>query len=291
MRRSAQVAAGGVAILVLVLAASGCGVRGQAGTLDSYGPPPPAWQSTYLQPMTDDPTLLPRWRDVADHLYADTFRATFTYPSDTVKLRFTTSGPLRFTVIAPPRTLKPNFCYQMKLWGPLVPWPADPRLTNFANWALGTRGRWSDGLDNLYLKDGELGAHVGETMRGYLYFASLVTATDGSATQTSTVAGSYHVTWKTSQRAPTSLDGPMCACPVAAQPDGGAYERRYPRVVAGVYGEGEPNRPRPGQLVLPAGTYSGVEFMLTEESFHSRRTDGGRWRTVMRAALPEFALP
>ncbi len=290
MRRSAALAVGGVVVLVLVLAGSGCGVSGVA-RVDPPAPFP-AGQSIYLQPLQDDPSLRPRWRDVADYPYAESFRSGFSYAADTVELRYTTGGgPLQFTVSAPARSLKPNFCYQMKLWGPLAPWPADPQASNFTNWALGTSGRWSDGLSNLLFRNADLGAHVGERMRGYLYFDFFVTSPDGSAAHTATLDNSFHVTWKTSQREKTNRDGPTRTYPVAAWPDGWAYDRRYPRVKAYTYGEGEPRRPRPGKLALPAGSYREVEFVLTEESFHSRLADGGCWRTVLAARLPALVVP
>lgn len=293
-RRSRTVrTAWGAVSLLLGLAAAGCAVHSQAEEAAPsalVASPAPSWQSVRLQPLQDDPSLRPRWRDIADYPYAKTFRSSFRYRSNTVEVRYTIGeGQPQFTIAAPPRALKPNFCYQMKLWGPVVPWPADAQTSNFTNWALGTSGRWSDGLDNLLIRD--LGAHVGESMRGYLYFDCFVTAPDGSVTHTGTVNSSFHVTWKTSQRTPNEEDGGVRRIMVRTQADGWAYDRAYPRVVAGLYGEWEPRRPLPGELVLPSGTYSGLEFVLTEESFHSYLTDGGRWRTVLRADVPGFQVP
>lgn len=271
---------------------TGCGPRaGVEVETTAAVAPLPADEIVYLQPHEDDPRLRPRWRDVADYPYPERFRTSFRYVPDTVELRYTTTHPLQFTVTAPAHSLKPNFCYQMKLWGPLVPWPADPQATNFANWALGTRGRWSDGVNNLLIKDADLAQHVGRTMHGYLYFDYFVTAPDGSVQYTGRVDSSYHVTWKTSQRAPSGRDGPLRTFPVVTRGYRWAYDRAFPQVDAHLFGEAEPYRPAPGRLVLPAGTYRGVQFVLTEESFHSRREDGGVWRTVLQASLPEFTLP
>ena len=270
-------------VLILAVVLSGCGASSQVQPQGSY--------LVSLQPFSDSPSQTPRWMDIANNLYAAAFRSAFVYPSNIVQLSYTTAqAPLQFGVLAPVHALKPNFCYQMKLEGPPVAWASDPQGSDFTNWALGSNGRWWDDTDNMSLTDADLSSHVGDIIRGYLYFDFLVTAKDGSVTQTSTVNNSYHVTWKTSQRPRTGNDGPLRACSVTARKDRWAYDRQGPAAVVKLYGEGEPGRPLPGQLALPAGSYSGVEFRLTEESFHSSSAYGGSWRTVMAAPVPIFTV-
>ena len=288
----------GVVGLMLAGVEGGCEMQGRAGEereeRTSEAPPPGAWQTVYLQPLAGEVGSRPGWRDVADHLYASNFRASFRYPKDTVQLRYALEGrPLGFSVVAPAWSLKPNFCYQMKLWGPLGPWNGDPQGRDFTNWALGSSGRWSDGAENMYVYASGLDMewYVGKTMRGYLVFNFLVTEADGSVVKSSRVNNSFHVTWKTSQREPSEEDGEVRRFPVAVPGPSWVYDRAYPRVEAGVFGEWEWGRPRPRELELPAGTYSGVRFVLTEESFHSYLPEGGRWRTVMGVTLPDFVVP
>jgi len=250
-------------------------------------------ETTLLQPFDDNPNQAPRWMDIADYLYGSVFKSGFAYPSDTVVLGYTTQeSPLRFSVKAPYRSLKPNFCYQMKIEGPPNPWANDPTGSDFVNYQLGSKGRWWCDTCNLPLTDQDVasGAHLGHRVKGYLYFDFVVTDANGSVEQTSAAINSYHVTWKTSQRGPTAQDGSVRTYTVVANRDGWAYDRKHRVVKVGLYGEGEPGRPLPGQMALAAGTYVGVEFRLTEESFHSARPDGGNWRTVMAAPVPTFTI-
>jgi len=249
-------------------------------------------QSIYLSPFSDNASQTPRWRDIADYLYTTSFRSKFQY-TDAVLLSYTTQEtPLRFGISAPQRSLKPNFCYQMKLEGPSQPWSNQPQGADFVNYQLGSSGRWWCDTDSRSLTDGDVasGAHNGHLVKGYLYFDFAVTNRDGSAYQSSTVTNSYHVTWKTSQRSRTANDGPVRTYTVVATSDGWAYSGKNRTVTVGVYGEWEPGRSPPGSVALASGMYSGVQFRLTEESFHSRLPYGGNWRTVLLASLPEFQI-
>jgi hypothetical protein len=244
-----------------------------------------------LHPFADDPNQKPRWMNIADYLYASSFRSTFRYPDNTVTLTYTTQeAPLRFTVRAPYRTLKPDFCYQMKIEGPRQPWSNDPTGDDFVNYQLGSNGRWWCDSCNASLADGQVAAHAGHYVKGYLYFDFLVTDRNGAAQQTATVSNSYHVTWKTSQRARAANDGRVRSCLVAGTKDGWAYDRNRRAVTVGLYGEWEPGRALPGTLALAPGSYGGVEFRLTEESFHSSNPHGGTWRTVMSAPNLSFVI-
>lgn len=287
-------AIGGMLVFALAVTLAGCGGssllpggtgQAQMGTL--------ATETTYLRPFGDNPNQTPRWMDIADYLYSSVFRDTFEYPTSTVVLSYTTQeAPLRFTVSAPSHALKPNFCYQMKLEGPSQPWSNESTGADFENYQLGSNGRWWCDTCDCPLTDQEIesGEHTGHRVKGYLYFDFLVTKKGGSAEQTSTANNSYHVTWKTRQRRPGPNDGPIGTYTVVANPDGWAYNRGHRTVNVGLYGEWEPGRPLPGQVALAPGTYEGVEFRLTEESFHSSRPYGGNWRTVLVASSLAFEI-
>ena len=281
-----------LAVLAVVL--SGCGGGNVVAPANEVQPQ--SVKSIYLQPFTDSASQTPRWMDIANYLYATTFNSSYQYPSSKVLLTYTTAQtPLQFGVNAPTHGLKPNFCYQMKIQGPAVAWPSSsPQTTDFTNYTLGYNGRWWDDTKNIPLADTDIsaGTYVGDVIRGYMYFDFAVTASDGSINQTSTVQNSYHVTWKTSDRARTANDGPIKNCSVVARKDGWAYNSNHTTATVKLYGEWEPGRALPGKLALPKGTYSGVEFRLTEESFHNLTGSpvGGAWRTVMTASVPNFTL-
>lgn len=289
MSRAAQV----VLCVGVALAAAwilgGCG--GGSPVESSRGAAPRSVGRVYLQPFDDSASQAPRWMDIADYLYAVAFRSGFQYPGGCVQLSYTTAqSPLQFGVSAPTHALKPNFCYQMKIQGPAVAWPANPQARDFTNWALGSNGRWWDDTTGGPLTDAQLSSHVGDVIRGYLYFDFLVTARDGSVNQTSAVRSSYHVTWKTTQRTPAASDGPSRSCSVVANRGGWGYDANHAATTVKLYGEWEPGRALPGQLALPKGTFSGVEFRLTEETFHSTLAYGGKWRTVMKVSVPDFVV-
>jgi hypothetical protein len=281
-----------VGVLVVSAAAlsvlGGCG-SGPGGWLDGNG----AVVQTYLRPFTDNVSQTPRWMDIAENLYSTAFQASYRYPDGVVRLDYTTQeSPLRFTVTAGSHALKPNFCYQMKIEGPAKPWSGDPTGSDLVNHELGSNGRWWCDYCNRNLTTAEVdsGAHLGHVVKGYLYFDFLVTQADGSIAQTSTANSSYHVTWKTSQRARTANDGPVRSCVVASAADKWGYGKRITTKTVGLYGEWEPDRALTGQVQLAPGLYEGVEFRLTEESFHSTKLKGGKWRTVMYAPDLSFQV-
>ena len=284
-------------VLIVAVVLNGCGGGGMMGSpvpSSRAHPPSSSSGSLTLGPLTPEPTAsTQRWMDLANNLYATAFASSFGYPRTGVTLHYTTGQTsLQFGVTALAGTLKPNFCYQMKLVGPSVAWPKkNPRTTDFTNYALGSNGRWYDQTQNMNLTDSQLSSHVGDLITGYLYFDFLVTAADGSVNYTSTVNNSYHVTFMTTQQARTRNDGPLRACTVTAPLISAAYSGlTYPTVVVTLYAQQEPGRSLPGKLTLPSGTYSGVQFVLTEESFHSTDPLGGNWDTVMAATMPDFTL-
>jgi len=250
----------------------------------------------FLEPFIDNDGQTPRWMDVADYLYSPAIQQVDTlYGAGLVQLSYTTlESPLKFTVSAPPQTLKPNFCYQMKLEGPSQAWVGDPDGADFANAQLGYNGRWWCDTCNQSLNDKTVKVHMRKHhhVKGYLYFDFLVTDHEGKADYSAEVNNSYHVTWKTVQQAPAGNDGPVRWHEVIANKTeaGWAYDQDYPTTSVGVYGQWEPDRPLPGGVQLANGTYEGVEFRLTEESFHSTAPLGGNWRTVMRAGDLSFTI-
>jgi len=278
--------------VLVVLAGLGAlwlaGCADQAARVDTSGA-----VTTFLQPFDDNANQTPRWMDIADNLYRSAFRTSYQYPTGVVQLQYTTQEtPLRFTVTAPTHALKPSFCYQMKLEGPREAWANDPAANN-ENYQFGTNGRWWCDTCNAALTDNDVlqsSAHLGHFVKGYLYFDFLVSNKTGAVQQTSSANSSYHVTWKTSQRRRTSSDGPTRSMTVQAQKDGWAYDRNYRTTQVALYGEQEPGRPLSGLVALAPGAYAGVEFRLTEESFHSRQPYGGNWRTVMRAPGLAFQI-
>ncbi|MEI6501716.1 MAG: hypothetical protein WCP21_11915 [Armatimonadota bacterium] len=279
--------------LVLLAGLLTCALTGCGGGIVAPGHDnlePTATQSVMLMPFTDSASQTPRWMDIADYLYAPTFAKSFLYPANSVKLTFSGSTGLQFTISAPAHALKPNFCYQMKLEGPSQAWSGDLTGADFTNWTLGHNGRWWNDTDNIPLTDAQIADHVGDKIKGYLYFDFIFTNKYGSVSQTSLVKNSYHVTWKTLQRTRTINDGPARLCSVQANKDGWAYNAKQPAKTINLYGEWEPGRAAPGTLTLPAGVYSGIEFRLTEESFHSTSTSGGAWRTVMTAPLAPITV-
>ena len=56
-----------------------------------------------------------------------------------------------------------------------------------------------------------------------------------------------------------------------------------------IYGEWEPDRPLPGDAVMPEGFYN-LMLVLTEESFHSNLPLGGFWASVLFAPTVSFVV-
>jgi len=283
-----HIAAAGALFAMLVVIA-GCGGVSGPGSL---GDTSAATETMPLLPFDDNATQTARWMNIADYLYSDAFQTSYTYPSGMVQLSYTTQeAPLRFSVSAPYRALKPSFCYQMKLEGPAVPY-GQSADSDFVNNELGFNGRWWCDDCNQPLTDADVlsGTHDGHVVKGYLYFDYVVTEQDGSVQYTATTNSSYHVTWKTSQRSPAPNDGAVRTYSVVVGKDGWAYDRKRRTKEIGLYGEWEPGRPLPGQVALAPGIYQNVQFRLTEESFHSSHPSGGNWRTVMAATIDEFEI-
>ena len=241
-----------------------------------------------------------RWMDVADQLYAVTYQDNYDYTQADVTLDFTSGvSTLRGRLTA--EGLKPNFAYQLKLVGK---WWLDLA----GNERIGLTGRWwqeewngsawvngqnlntkGDGYppspnDVTYFARRDIEDPTSPTGRRYRYTAYLVfdyfiTDSRGDASVAFEADDSYHVLWKTSQRAPGAQDGPVKPRTFAvALPDPvGAYDTVYPEATVEIFGEWE-RLPR-GGVTLAAGSYA-AEFILTEESFHGGGLAGG-WAAAM----------
>lgn len=247
-----------------------------------------------LTPRAVRPTDL-RWRDVLGQVYADSFRATFSYGRQ-VTVTLTSDPPhCQGTLVA--SGLKPNFAYQMKLVGRKRILSArrapnartDPH--GWASWQLGRKGRWWCATENWNVTDRDLDQHLraGHEVYGYLLFDFFLTDADGNAVKSFAVNSSYHVLWRTDQRTPTRADSAVLSHHVIRGLWGYGLT---PPVTAGVvklFAEAEPTRPRPGRVTLPAGPYP-VWFNITEESFHdnleSSAPGGGFWAQVLQGAIP-----
>jgi hypothetical protein len=252
-----------------------------------------------------------RWMDVADQVYAVSYQEAYDYTQAVVQVDFFTDAEtLHGTLTA--SNLKPHFAYQFKLVG--SPGGMD------ANERIGFTGRWwqeewdnsseewingqnlnnkGDGSspnpnDDVYIArrdipdpDSPTGRHYRFT--GYLVFDYFITDEFGNASLSFEADSSYHVLWKTSQRAHTSDDGPLEATTfTVVLPDPvGAYDTPYPETTVNIFGEWE--RLPCGNVRLSAGHYLG-QFILTEESFHGSGLAGG-WAAAMGAPVSFYLLP
>jgi hypothetical protein len=212
---------------------------------------------------------------------------------------------LKLDLIA--QNLKPNFAYQVKLVG--TPGTADNEL-------IGLAGRWWqeewDGIawvngqnlndkgdgsspnpnDNTYyarksITDGTSPTGLHYRFTGYLLFGYFITDSNGDATFYFETGGSYHVLWKTSQRARTGDDGPLRT--VTFDPTiSTAYDTDYPSSTVSIFGEWE--RLPMGSVNLAPGNYH-CQIVLTEESFHGTGPLEGNWAAAMSTNISFTIAP
>ena len=250
-----------------------------------------------------------RWMDVADQLYAESYRQSYNYTQASVNVElFTDASVLHGTVTAD--HLKPNFAYQLKLVGS----SSDPEGKE----QIGLTGRWwqsewsgtgwtnghnlndkGDGSapnpnDLLYYQRRDVLDPTSPTGKKYHFTAYrvldyFITDENGNALFEFRADDSYHVLWKTSQRAPTAEDGPPAGRTFAVTlPDPmGAYDSAYSQTTAEIFGEWE-RLPRDG-ILLPPGDYS-TSFNLTEESFHGGGLEG-HWASAMSGTVGFTIVP
>jgi len=239
-----------------------------------------------------------RWRDVADNLYSATFRGTYSYSGAHVYASFYTIDTVLHGVLGAV-DLKPNFAYQLKLTG--IPDTA-------SNERIGLVGRWwqeewsgsawvngqnlnsqGDGSspnpnDDTYFARRDIADPTSPTGRkycytGYLVFDCFITDSNGKASLVFKADSSYHVLWKTTQRARSSEDGPLKVVTFDPNPSEPAYDVDYLESSVSVFGEWE--RLPVGGVFLRDGVYD-CKILLTEESFHG---SGGEYSGSWAAAL------
>ncbi|PIU41219.1 MAG: hypothetical protein COS99_06710 [Candidatus Omnitrophica bacterium CG07_land_8_20_14_0_80_42_15] len=239
-----------------------------------------------------------RWMDIANQLYCESYRNTYSYDNADVRLTYIAIGEtLRGTLTA--KNLKPNFCYQLKLLG--EPSTETSELIGFKGrwWEQEWKGTyWSDGWnlndkgdgsspnpnDVLYMARKDIADPTSPTglkykYTGYRPFGYFVTDENGNATVDFSVQSCFHVFWKTSQRNPDSNDGAVGNHAFDVNPTHAAYGGAdYPSATISLYGEWE--RLPTYDVSMSPGTYS-CKFLLTEESFHGQGGFEGWWAHAM----------
>jgi hypothetical protein len=201
-----------------------------------------------------------RWRDVAENTYDASYQSSYSYSQANVSVTYQQSGS-SFSGSFDATGLKPNFAYQLKLQGK----PSE------------------DPISDQHLKDigRSFDIALNETI-GYVVFDFIVTDRNGEAHCNFSLANSYHVLWKVSQRTPQPNDSTPRSVTVQGSPEDPpqAYVDPVGPTDVQIYAEWE--KGVPGNVQLPPGTYN-VKFVITEESFHSSIGDptGGYWSTVM----------
>ncbi len=259
--------------------------------------------ATLVQLQDIDPGLTSpigdyRWLDIADQAYSDNYRDSYNYTQAEVQVTYDAAdGTLSGTLTA--SGLKPNFDYQLKLVGS----PGTP-----SNERIGLAGRWSeetwngsewtnkrnlnnkgDGSspnpnDETYFAWYDIEDETSPTGKkyrytGYLLFDYFITDGDGTATLDFEADSSYHVLWKTSQRARTVDDGPLESSTFNPDPSSFAYDTDYGQSTVSIFGEWE--RLPVGMVYLQPGDYT-CQIVLTEESFHgSGGAFAGNWAAAM----------
>lgn len=245
-----------------------------------------------------NPTGNYRWMDVADQIYSAIYQHAYNYTQGAATIQFFPAAA-RFHGVFSCANLKPHFAYQVKLVGI----PGTP-----SNESIGLAGRWwqeewngsawvngqnlnnkGDGSspnpnDQVYFARRDITDPTSPTGRkyrytGYLLFDYFSTDEFGGALLSFEQNSSYHVLWKTSQRSPSSQDGPLRTTifDVGLPDPVSAYDVDYPAATATIFGEWE--RLPVGGVTLPLGAYE-ADFVLTEESFHGGGLAGG-WAAAM----------
>lgn len=265
--------------------------------------------TTNLDEISTTPSSSYRWLDVADQAYSQDYQSSYNYTLATVEVVYDAIGnSLHGTLTA--TNLKPNFAYQLKLAG-------NPDIDADANERIGLAGRWwqeewdgtkwtngqnlnnkGDGSspspnDNTYFSRRDItdstsptGLHYRYT--GYLVFDYFITDQDGKAALEFEANSSFHVLWKTTQRTPTTSDGPPKTATFDVDPLlAPAYDTDYGEANVTIFGEWE--RLPVGGVFLQPGDYT-ADIILTEESFHgSGGSLAGNWAAAMAAPI-DFSI-
>ena len=283
----------GLAAAILSAAVAGTPTAAHAGTA--------ALSAVYWD------TANQRWRDAATTPYDAAKIASYDYASATAVFAYPDRAPNLGGAFTG-SNLKPNFTYQVKLNGkPSYFWGPDG--DDLANERIGFAGRWwlnkvekatgtvvggwnsNDAEYVAWKAQGFTDGVYDYAYEGYLLFAYLVTDENGQVVRDVTLDSSFHVLWKTAQRAPGPNDSTPTTHTFAVNEASDWYASSQSDEVRSIYAEWEPTRALPGELALPAGTYA-VRLFLTEESFHESTGSppSGSWATVMAHDEVQFAI-
>ena len=232
-----------------------------------------------------------RWCDVAGNYYTRQFAATFSYEHDAddsprILVRIQPEGvTLRGRIEA--HNLKPNFAYQIKLFGDFDHRRSFERIGYTGRWRL--PGWGTNYTDEDYEEFPEERKHEA---RAYIFFDYFVTDAHGNAARDIYLDSSLHVLWLRRQWYTGVTDTDLNEVTIlASAPEVYARPKREPQTVA-IWAERESCRYTHAdqQIRLPPGDYKAV-LGLTEESFHSYDTDGGYWATVAKVPVQFRILP
>ena len=234
--------------------------------------------------MGKDDTANDRWCDIVGNFYSTELARNFSYEDTskkyhpTVRLRInpkaeTLSGRIEA------RGLKPNFCYQLKIKGDHRDMQSFERIGFSGRWRLGEETNWSD-YQYRALKDKS-------KAEAYILFDWLVTDARGNAARDLSLCQSYHVLFPEA-RSSTAM---WTYSPIRYYEIKADNPKAYmdPKVIVErvpICGQCEPGRYPRGKrtMKLEPAVYTGF-LALTEESFHSKEADGGRWATVMQVPV------
>jgi hypothetical protein len=267
---------------------NGCGGGGSGG---GNGGSPQLSRSVNLVPYRDPwQHAQPRFMDIDDRPFSDSFADSFSYTSADVTL-FYNPTPSQPYFIGKIRAsgLKPNFAYQLKLVG-------KPQFgergwgsagDDFSNEAIGRAARWWDDSQQSNTNDSGFNSKYKEpteaqkqTVYGYLFMGNFVTDASGNAEHDFTGSKSYHITWQDKQD--TSLKHVVAGTynVGSTQAPFLGYGQSTPVKNIKLWYEYEAGRPR--DVALPKGNYN-CRLLITEETFHSSFPDskGGLWTTVL----------
>ena len=246
------------------------------------------------------PTGVYRWLDVADQAYSAVYQNDYNYTQAEVRVDYDiVASGLQGTLYA--TQLKPNFAYQLKLVGfsgtptnediGLVGrWWREVWDSDLEQWTSGTNSNDSDYYANRYIEDSSSPTGYHYKFTGYLLFDYFITDGNGDAELIDFLTdSSYHVLFKTTQREPTSNDGPVKETTFDAD-DSPAYNGSigddYPVQTVQIYGEVE--RPPVGGVSPNFESPVLAQLILTEESFHGSGGElAGNWAAAMGGIVAE----
>lgn len=226
-----------------------------------------------------------RWCDIAGNFYSAEFSRDFSYDGDRGRLRpevllriQPVSDTMRGRIEI--KGAKPNFCYQLKLYGD---YDRDP--VSFER--IGYHGRWRLPGRATNYKDEDYRKYPDKSeVEAYILFDFVVTDAQGNAAHEFALEQCRHVIWNTARQ---RSDVP----PASSRPflvdasDPTVYARpKAATTVELLWMEPEPTRlyGSSNRVVLPEGLYEAA-LVLTEESFHSKESDGGHWATIARVPV------